>query len=108
MPIENNELKWIGLDLDETLAHNTGMPDFNLQEPTEGAKEFVDQIVEDGYKPIIFTARGWTQYNIIEEWLDKHEIQHRRIICGKPLLKYMIDDKNIEFKGDWKEVYKKI
>lgn len=107
-PIKNEQLKWIGLDLDHTLAENSGYPDFELLKPMSGAKEFVDKIVEKDLKPIIYTARAWHEYNNIENWLDQHEIQHRRIICGKPLLLAMIDDKNIEFNGDWDEVEKKL
>lgn len=32
----------------------------------------------------------------------------RRIICGKPLFNCVVDDKNIEFNGNWKEVEYKI
>jgi len=106
-PIANQDLKWVGLDLDDTLATNAGSPDYELGEPTKGAKEFVERIVADGLKPIIYTARGWTQYNVIEDWLNLHKIPFRRIICGKPLFVAIVDDKNVPFHKDvtWARVY---
>ena len=102
------ELYWVGVDLDDTLATNSGTPDFILGEPIEGAKAFMEELIARGYKPIIHTARHWGDYIIIEEWLNKHEIPFKRIICGKPLFYRMVDDKNIEFDGDWSNVLQKL
>lgn len=107
-PLTSEELKWVGIDLDKTLAHNSGLPDFVLGEPINGAKEALEKIIEMGFKPIIYTARPYSDYNIIENWLDINKIPFRRIICGKVLLRFMIDDKNIEFNGNWGEVLTKI
>lgn len=103
-----DKIKWIGIDLDKTLAHNTGFPDYELTEPLEGAREAVEEIVAMGYKPIIYTARPWADYAIIEYWLNKYSIPFRRIVCGKMLVKYMIDDVNIEFNGDWTQTLRKM
>ena len=105
--IQTQDLRWIGIDLDQTIAA-TEPPKFELGEPLPGAVEYINKMWEDGYKPIIYTARGWDEYNVIEWWLDNHNIPYRRIICGKPLFKWIIDDKNIEFKGDWETAYSKI
>src|SRR3990167_4111187 len=107
-PLTNDELLWVGIDLDQTIAHNSGLPNFELLEPTEGAKEALEKIVERGFKPIIYTARQYSDYNKIEHWLDTHKIPYRRIFCGKVLLRWMIDDRNIPFDGDWAQVLKKI
>lgn len=104
--LRNNDLKWIGVDLDLTIAHND--ENFNLLEPIEGAKEALEQLTARGYKIIIYTARPWSEYQDVEDWLGNYAIPYRRIICGKPLFKYIIDDKNITFKGDWKEVLEQI
>ena len=106
--INNEELKWIGVDLDNTLADNSGTPDFILEDPIEGAKDFMDELVNRGFRPVIYTARHWADYEIIENWLIKHDIPFREIICGKPLFYKIVDDKNIAFKGDYKEVLKEI
>lgn len=107
-PIPDHKLKWVGVDLDDTLANNSGTPEFELGEPLKGAKDFMDTLIARGFKPVIYTARGWTQYDVIEAWLEEHNIPYRRIICGKPLFYAIVDDKNIEFKGDFEEVLKKL
>jgi hypothetical protein len=106
--IVSENLKWLGIDFDETLANNTGYPDFTLGEPIEGAKEAMEELTAKGFKISIYTARAWSEYNIIEEWLERHNITYKRIICGKPLFRYVIDDRNIEFKGNWREVIDKV
>lgn len=105
--ITNDDLKWILVDLDNTIANNSGLPDFKLLGPLGGAKQALDELAKK-FKITIYTARAWSEYNIIEGWLDQHEIPHRRIICGKPLGRFIIDDKNIEFNGNWEETIKKI
>lgn len=107
-PLTNNELLWCGIDLDETLAHNSGFPNFELAEPIEGAKEALEKIVEKGFKPIIYTARPYSDYNKVEHWLDMHQIPYRRIFCGKVLLRWMIDDRAISFRGNWNDVLDQI
>jgi len=106
--LTNDELKWLLVDFDDVIAHNTGKPDYIPTTPLDGAKESLVKLTKDGWKIVIYTARSWADYNTIETWLDSNEIPHRRIVCGKPLGKYIIDDRNIAFKGDWSEALKEI
>ena len=107
-PLNNDELRWIGVDFDQTLAHSSGFPDFDIQEPLEGALEAMEELNKRGWKVTIFTARPWSDYQKVEDWCIAHNLFTRRIICGKPLFKYLIDDRNIEFNGDWTSVLKKV
>jgi|ERR1035437_6819174 hypothetical protein len=107
-PIKSSELKWIGVDLDDTIAMGTGFPNFSLGKPTIGAKHALDLISARGLKIVIYTARGWSEYSVIESWLDENKIPYKLIVCGKMLLKYMIDDRNIEFSGNWNEILHKV
>ena len=108
LPISKDEIKWLGVDFDDTIAHNSGYPDFIPQPPIEGAVEALRVLDKKGYKIVIYTARHWADYQNIEAYCRKYGIPARRIICGKPLFKWIIDDKNIEFHGDWQEVLTKL
>lgn len=107
-PLEDSELRWIGVDFDKTLAHSSGFPDFEIKEPLEGAIEAMEELHRRGWKITIFTARPWSDYQKVEDWCIEHKLPTRRIICGKPLFKYLIDDRNIEFNGDWTSVLNKV
>ena len=101
--MEKESLRWLGVDWDETIVQNTGYPDFTPTQPIVGAVEALKKLDDLGYKIIIFTARPWSDYQNIENFCIEFEIPMRRIICGKPLFKAIIDDKNVAFNGDWKK-----
>lgn len=105
--LPDNQLKWIGVDFDKTLAHSS-YPDFEIGDPLDGAVEAMHELHNRGFKITVFTARAWVDYQKIEDWCTLHGLPVRRIICGKPLFKYLIDDRNIEFAGDWNAVLKKV
>lgn len=99
--ISPEEIKWIGVDWDDCLFSNSGFPDYIPAEPLEGAVESLQYLDSVGYKIVIFTARHWADYQNIEKYCEYYKIPARRIICGKPLFKCIIDDKNIAFNGSW-------
>lgn len=102
-PIENKEIKWLLVDFDETIANNDGFPNYTPLEPIEGAVESLQELDKAGYKITVFTARAWVDYANIEKYCKHYKIPVRRIICGKPLGKCLIDDRAIGFRGDWKK-----
>lgn len=106
--LTSKELKWVGIDFDDTICRNSGFPDFIPTNMIDGFREALDKIVGMGLKPVIFTARTWAEYNIVEDWLKENNLTVSKIICGKPLFRCMIDDKNIEFDGDWTKVIDKL
>ena len=103
-PITDEEVKWWGVDFDWTICKNTGHPLYIPTEPLEGAVEALKLIDSLGYKITVFTARHWADYQNIESWCNHFGIPVRRIICGKPLLRTMYDDKNFGTKIDWQSV----
>lgn len=100
-PMTNEKIKWAGIDFDDTIASNSSFPDYIPGAPLPGAAESVRALSELGYKITIFTARPWSDYANIESYCKHYGIPVRRIICGKPLLRFMIDDKAVAFNGDW-------
>ncbi len=97
------ELKWLAVDLDLTLAHSTGAPHYELLDPIEDNVRKLKECTDLGFKVIIHTSRHWEHYKYIEEWLDKHEIPYKAIVCGKLLAFRYIDDKAVPADAEWKD-----
>lgn len=98
------QLKDVGIDFDMTLAYNTGHPDYIPLEPIRGSKLALERIKKYGWDITIFTARHWGDYDLIKSWLKKNKIPFDRIVCGKPLFRYLIDDRALHFGGNWKDI----
>jgi hypothetical protein len=93
-----DSLIWVGVDLDGTLARSVWTPDNPTSEIGDPIWENVDKVHEldrAGYKIIIHTSRGWTDYQFIEHWLLHYQIPFREIQCGKPLYAAYVDDRAI-------------
>lgn len=97
------DLKWLAVDLDLTLAHSAGAPEYTLTEPITDNIRKLNECHALGYKIIIHTARHWEQYRAIEEWLDRYEIPYKAIVCGKLLAYRYIDDRAINADAEWKD-----
>lgn len=92
------KLKWLGVDLDQTIAYPTWKPDQSravIGDPIPENIAKLQEAVDAGYKPVIYTARHWSEYEMIEAWLENFKIPYSRILCGKPLFHRFVDDKNI-------------
>jgi len=101
--------KRIAIDFDGVLqAKNNEIKNFIcLDEPVEGAKEALIKLKNKGYKIIIYTARPWFLKQWVKFWLKYYGMPFDKIICGKPICMYYVDDNAIEFKN-WKQTMKKI
>lgn len=105
--ITNEKLKWFSCDLDGTLAESI-WPEEGIGAPILGAKEAMIELAKQGFKLMVYTSRHWDDYQNIEDWLNDNGIPFKRIVCGKPLVRFHIDDKNIEFNGSWAESMAKV
>jgi hypothetical protein len=91
------DLKWVAVDFDGTIAEPLWTPENPTGlagPPLPGVREKLRELVEHGYKPIVHTSRGWTDYEYIEWYCDHYELPIRRIVCGKILAARYIDDLN--------------
>ena len=106
--MNDNELKWLACDLDGTLSKPLWPKDkIGIGKLMPHAKEVLEYMVSKGKRPVIYTARPWSHYQIIEEWIEKNDLPIHKIICGKPLFDKIIDDRNIEFKN-WKQIKRRL
>lgn len=91
------ELKWIAVDFDGTIADTSIDNNFRLESvsPVKGAVEGLYELAKMGWKIIVYTSRPWSEYNEIEKWLEENNVPYRRIICGKLMARYYVDDRNL-------------
>lgn len=87
--------------INETTIHSQ-------DEPVPGAFEFIRQLVKDGWIVQIFSVRCNTirGYLAIKLWLQRFGMEQELIDDlgfkpGKPPAHAYIDDRAIQFKGDW-------
>lgn len=98
-----DELKWLAVDLDHTLANTSGHPEYQLLDPITENVDKLKRCHDKGYKIIIHTSRHWQDYSGIEDWLNEHEIPYKAIVCGKLLAYRYIDDKAIRADSEWED-----
>ena len=103
------------IDFDATIAPFGFL--FDFPEPIIGAPKFIQKLKERGYRIGIFTSRlspVWLQsanqkaqdhIDYITEYCARYEIPFDFVTAEKvPALGY-IDDKAIEFKGSWSDIW---
>ena len=107
----------ICIDFDQTI-NSSHYPD--LGEPTEGVKEAFEKLRSVGYEIHILSCRTnpevtkhiidrQEQCRTIKRYLEEHDIPYDVVLNEfKPIATYYIDDRAVEFKGNWDDVLGKI
>jgi uncharacterized HAD superfamily protein len=87
----------IVVDLDGTICEE--MPTFEkaLAKPKKRAIRYLNSLSKKGHFIIIYTARGWAEYNMTYSWLNEHSIPFDVLMMGKPIYDIWIDDRAIKF-----------
>jgi histidinol phosphatase-like enzyme len=92
----------IMVDLDGVISTEERVFDRPLAKPIEGAREALRVLKDAGHTIVIYTARGWAEYNYTKHWLDQHGMVYDAIQRGKPIAHVWIDDRAIPFRN-WKQ-----
>lgn len=109
--------KIVCVDLDGTIAHYTEWRgESHFGEIINGVKEALITLREKGWLIIIYTTRA--NKEIIAKFLNKNELvfdhinenpfQPENAIGGKPFADVYIDDRAIQFNGDWQQIISEI
>ena len=102
--------KYVCIDLDGTIAHYKAWEGETVfGEPIEGVQSALAQLQKENWKIIIYTTRS--NQTLIEGYLKQHSIpfdyinynpdQPENAIGGKPYAEAYIDDRAIQFNGNW-------
>jgi hypothetical protein len=118
--LDNVNSKRIMIDFDGTIhKYSKGWKDGTVyDEPISGAKQFIDQLKDDGFEVVVFTSRLSVsslgqevvneQKEMIEMWLKKYGIEVDGVTAEKIPATAYIDDLAIEFDGWNHELISKI
>ncbi len=108
-----NKQKIIAFDLDDVICFRpTGYEDlgpekYSYCQPYKETIQLVNSLYNDGYKIIIYTARGMSQFsgNIVEiysklynqtnDQLKSWEVKYHQLVMGKIHYDILIDDKSL-------------
>ena len=94
----------IMIDIDGTICSEERPSKRPLARVLEGAVEGVNRLVEAGHTVVLWTGRGWDQYQITKRWLDDHGFRYAQLLMGKPIANLIIDDRARQFSG-WDQNY---
>lgn len=84
-------------DMDGVICEEKPTFERALAKPIYASVDIVRALYDKGHKIIIFTARGWAEYDLTLAWLKRYGVPHHVLLCGKPIGDYWIEDRALEF-----------
>jgi len=102
---EVGDVPQVVFDLDKTLAEGVWPQRLIIGAPIPEAIAMLKHYSEMGVGIVIYTSRPKTDEPHIWAWVLKHKLPVDKVVCGKPIASYYIDDKAITWRTeDWKDV----
>jgi uncharacterized HAD superfamily protein len=95
------------IDLDGTICTEEKQFSRSMAEPLPGAEKMLASLVAEGNTVIIYSSRGWQEYEMTVDWLKRHRIPYSQLVMGKPIGDVWIDDRAIRFQ-DWESAGKQL
>ena len=104
---ENKPIATISIDLDGVLNNYEKYDPNIIPEIREGAREFIQELHKSGYKLILFTNR---KPLLASKWLIENDLDRyfSDVTNVKPMAKIYIDDRAINFDGNYNKTLKSI
>lgn len=96
--------KTVFVDIDGTVCTEEKTFERPLATPLANALDGVNRMYEAGHTIIFWTARGWEQYKVTKDWLDRNGFKYHQLLMGKPIANVFIDDRAKKFEG-WDKDY---
>lgn len=88
------------IDIDGTICKELPTFERGLAIPQLGAVESINKLYDSGETIIFYSSRGWSEYKMTKDWLDRFGFKYHQLLLGKPIGKVWIDDRAISHK-DW-------
>ena len=82
----------ISIDLDGVLCKACPPEKYQQAEPIRENINKINILHELGHRIIVYTARGWFQYDMTKNWLDKSGVKYSQLVMGKLYCHAFIDD----------------
>ena len=94
----------VSIDFDGVISTYDGWKGEDyLGKPINGAKEFIEKLIKAGFTPVIWTTRDKRK---IEKWLKGNKFPDIEVTSTKYPSTVYIDDRCIQFKGNFKKLIK--
>lgn len=89
------KIKKYVFDIDGTLCEEGYSQERMFAKPNNKIIKIINKLFAEGNFIMLYTARGWDQYKLTENWLLENKVNFNTLICGKPIYDYWIDDRSL-------------
>lgn len=83
----------IMFDLDGTICEEKPTFEKSLAKPFIKVIEYINNLHDAGNYIIIYSARGWPELVMTENWLKENGVPYDLLILGKPIYDKLYDDR---------------